>query len=281
MTLRGKVFVVTGAGRGIGRAEACCLAREGARVLVNDRGTTLEGEGHDPQIAETVADEIRRAGGEAVANSDDVSLASTADTLIALARDSFGRIDGVIANAGISRDRALLKTDDADIDAIVGTHLIASMRLTRAAARAIADQDEGGSILLTTSAAGFFGNIRQSSLAAASGAIAGFVRSVAVELKRHRIRVNAIAPTARTRQTENLPLFQGISADSMSPDYVARVAAFLLSDAAEEITGEVIGVAGARTYAFRTRETPGHFAEPGDLSINDVKSHWREVVRGS
>ncbi len=277
--LEDKAVVVTGAGGGIGRAEALFLAREGARIVACDLGCDKEGRGSDPAVAERVAEEIRAAGGEAVASHEDVAAGGAADRLVTLALDRFGRLDAVVAAAGIARDRTVVNLDDADLEAVLCVHVRASFALTRAAARAMMDRGEGGSIVLTTSTSAFFGTARQAATSAAAAAVVGLVRSAAVELRKHRIRVNAIAPTARTRTTEHLPMFQGIGAGSMSPEHVAPVAAFLVSDLSEDVSGEVLGVAGGRVHALRSRETTGAFVEGRPFSPEEIRANFHEITR--
>jgi NAD(P)-dependent dehydrogenase (short-subunit alcohol dehydrogenase family) len=279
VNLRGKVLVVTGAGRGIGRAHALYAASEGARVVVNDLGCDRDGNGSDPSIADGVVAEIRRAGGEAVASHHDVSDERTASALVALARERFGRIDAAIASAGISRERTVLNTELDDLDAVLGVHLRGSFALTRAVARALIDQGEGGSIVLTTGPAAFFGVAQKATGSAAGAAIAALVRAAAVELRKHDIRVNALAPTARTRATEHLPTFQGIREGSMSPEHVAPVAAFLISDLAADVSGEILGVAGGRVYALRSKETTGAFTESRPFTLEEIKAAFPEITR--
>jgi NAD(P)-dependent dehydrogenase (short-subunit alcohol dehydrogenase family) len=186
----------------------------------------------------------------------------------------------LIAAAGIVADRTVLKMDDALLDRIIDVHVKAAFTLTRAAARAmIAQEGQGGSIVLHTATGAFFGALRQSALAAVGGAIAGFTRAAAIELRKHRVRVNAIAPTARTRTTEGLPLFRGIASDSMGPEFVGPLGAFLASDLAQDVTGEIIGAAGTRLYAFRSRETPGWFGDGRPATPEAVASAWAEITR--
>jgi NAD(P)-dependent dehydrogenase (short-subunit alcohol dehydrogenase family) len=141
------------------------------------------------------------------------------------------------------------------------------------------DRKEGGSIVLCTGPSAFFGARGQAAIGAASAGIVALTRSAALELRKHRVRVNAIAPTARTRQTEDLPTFQGIQEGSMSPAHVAPIAVFLASPLAEDVHGEVLGIAGARAYAFRSRETTGAFSDGRPLSVREVRDVWRDITR--
>lgn len=269
--LDGRVVVVTGGGRGVGRAQALACARAGARIFVNDLGCDREGKGSDPRVAAAVAEEIRALGAEAA--SDDTDLGSDAgpQRIIRSAIDTFGRVDGVISAAGIAFSRTVLKMDDDALARMIDIQLRGSFGLIRASARAMIDGATGGSIVLHSAPVAFFGAMRQSGLAAVTAAIVGLARCSALELRKHGIRVNVIAPTARTRSTEDLPLFQSIGPGSMQPEQVAPTALFLLSDLAKDINGEVVGVAGARIYAVRSHETPGVFdPEPLDTAEPEV-----------
>lgn len=268
--LDGRVVVVVGGGRGVGRAEALACARAGAAVMVSDLGCDVHGVGEDPSVAAAVAREITEAGGHAVADHTDLGSAGGASRILAHALQALGRVDCVIGAAGLIVSRTVLKMDDAVLDRMIDVHVKGSFALVRAGARAMIDGGHGGSILLHTAPVGFFGAARQSALAATSAAVAGLVRSAAIEMRKHDVRVNALAPTARTRTTEDLPLFQGIAETSMSPAFVAPVAVHLASDAAVDVSGEVIGVAGTRIYALGGRETPGAFGGGEPLAAKDV-----------
>lgn len=248
-------------------------------MLINDLGADVHGRGHDPSVAQAVADTIREGGGEAIADSTDVDGPEGAERLIERAVATFGRVDGLLAAAGTVADRTVLKMDDALLARMIDVHIRGPFALTRVAARAMIDAGDGGSIVLHTAPVAFFGALRQSALGATGAAVTGLVRSAAIELRKHRVRVNAIAPTARTRTTEELPLFRGIAPESLGPEFVGPVGAFLVSDLAAEITGEVIGVAGTRLYAFRTRETPGHFGEGAPLSVSAIAEAWAQIIR--
>lgn len=277
--LEGRVVLVTGAGNGIGRAVARACAREGARVVANDLGCDREGVGSDPGVADAVAAELRALGADAVADAHDVSAPGAAAALVERATSSFGALDAVISCAGIVADRSVLKMDDALLSRVIDVHLKGSFALAREAARVMIDRKEGGAIVLCTGPAAFFGARGLAALGAASAAIVALTRSAAIELRKHRIRVNALAPTARTRTTEDLPTFQGIQPESMSAEHVAPIAVFLASALAEDVHGEVVGVAGARTYAFKSRETTGHFGDGRPLDARAVRAAWPEITR--
>lgn len=277
--LTGKVVIITGAGRGIGRAEALACAQAGAKVVVDDLGCAADGSGADASVARETVAEIERAGGMAVSASLDVRDPATPAALVELARTHFGRLDGLLCNAGIQREGSFLHGDPGDLVDTLEVQLLANIRLCRAAAQAMLPQG-GGSLVVTTSPSSFFGVRGQTSLGAAGAAVVGFVRAAAIELKRHGIRINALSPMARTRQTEALPMFKNIRASSMTPEQVAPAAVFLLSDRASEVTGEAIGAAGGRIYAYRVRETAGAFLEAEDLTAAAIANIWDQALRG-
>jgi NAD(P)-dependent dehydrogenase (short-subunit alcohol dehydrogenase family) len=250
----GKVAIVTGAGRGIGRAEALLLASEGARVVVNDLGGAAGGEGADAGPAQQVVDEIVAAGGEAVANTDSVSSWSGAERLVAQAVDTFGGLDVLVNNAGILRDAMSFSMTEADWDAVIDVHLKGHFCTThfagihwRAASKAAGGPVEGA-IVNTASESGLYGNAGQANYAAAKAGIASLTIVVARELERYGVRVNAIAPVARTRLTEAvagdyMKRTEG-EFDRFAPENVASVAAWLASPLAAGVSGQVVKVQG-------------------------------------
>lgn len=280
--LEGKTILVTGAAGGLGRAHARLFAELGARLYLNDAGCDVEGEGSSEESLVALVQEIQSTGGEAVADTSDLSEAGATRALVERAVEHFGQLGAAVGSAGIRRDRSLLKMRPEDLEMMWAVHVRSSFELVQAAAEHMSRPVEGrtgGAILLTTAPMAFFGSARQSNLAATSAAVVGLVRSAAVELRRYGVRVNAIAPTARTRQTEDLPLFRGIASDSMSPEHVAQLAAFLVSDGAAEVHGEILGVAGSRLYTFQSRETTGAFADAGIFLHDAVEAAWAEITR--
>jgi NAD(P)-dependent dehydrogenase (short-subunit alcohol dehydrogenase family) len=269
--LEGSVAVITGAGRGIGRGEALLFAREGARVVVNDLGGDWDGTGADDRPAAQVVEEIRGVGGEAVAHFEDVSEETGAESLIGLALHTWDRLDAVVNNAGILRDRMVFNMDVAEWDAVMKVHLRGHFLVTRAAARHWRDRSKAGeavrgSIVNTTSTSGILGMAGQSNYGAAKAGIAAFTYIVAMELSQYGVNVNAVAPGARTRMTEKT--FGDISAaegefDSLAPENVAPLVAYLASERAANITGQVFGATGGVVQLYRGW-TPVALIDKGD-----------------
>jgi NAD(P)-dependent dehydrogenase (short-subunit alcohol dehydrogenase family) len=276
-----KVAVITGAGRGIGRAEALAFAAEGALVVVNDLGAERDGTGSDPAVADVVVDEIRRAGGTAVASYESVATAEGARAIVDTALRELGGLDIFVNGAGLLRDRTLLKMDPETFEAVLAVHVRGTWSCMQAAARAMVDQGRGGRILNTTSLAGLIGNFGQANYSAANAAIYGLTRAGALELRKHAITVNAIAPVARTRMTADLPMFQGVGEGSLGPHHVAPLAVFLASDLSRDLTGEVLGVAGGRLSRFKMIETAGAFKADGAWTAEEIHERWSEITRGS
>jgi NAD(P)-dependent dehydrogenase (short-subunit alcohol dehydrogenase family) len=270
----GRVVIVTGAGGGIGRAEALFFAKEGARVVVNDVGGNRHGAGRDDGVAKKVVAEIKEAGGEASAAVASVGELDGAESIVWTALSRYGRVDVLVNNAGILRDRSLLNMSEAEYDAVLNVHLKGSWLLSRAFARALKHQraHEGDStrtqaaIVNTTSLAGLRGNFGQSNYSAAKAGIYGLTLTSAMELAKLDCRVNAIAPVALTRMTEDIPLLKQMGVDAMGPEHVAPVVAWLASDLAADLTGQIVGVHGKKVFFYKMEESAGLDAPPeGDL----------------
>jgi NAD(P)-dependent dehydrogenase (short-subunit alcohol dehydrogenase family) len=275
--LEGKVVIVTGAGGGIGRAEALAFAAEGASVLVNDVGGERDGAGASKSLADAVAAEIVAAGGKAVANYDSVSEKASAEAIVKAAVDSFGRVDVLVNNAGILRDKSFLKTDAEMWRTVLDVHLTGTFFVSQAAVTQMIAQREGGKIVNTTSVSGMLGNFGQANYSAAKAGIYGLSRTMGIELQKHRITVNAIAPIAKTRMTEDLSMFQGVS--TLTPEHVAPVAVFLGSSLSGDKTGFVLAVAGSRVYAFKVIETNGKFKEGGaPWTPAEIADNWDAIL---
>jgi NAD(P)-dependent dehydrogenase (short-subunit alcohol dehydrogenase family) len=247
----GRVAVITGAGRGIGREHALLLAHHGAKIVVNDLGGSMDGEGNDTGPAQEVVKEIEAMGGEAVANTDDISDWDGAQRLIQAAIDTFGGIDVLINNAGILRDRMLTNMTEAEWDAVIKVHLKGTFAPSRHAAahwreRAKAGETNDARIINTSSPSGIYGNAGQTNYGAAKAGIASFTIIAAKELGRYGVTVNAIAPAALTRMTEGLGMGQAPEEvkEQMSPAHIAPIVCWLASPQSAHVTGRVFDVSG-------------------------------------
>ena len=250
----GRVVLVTGAGRGIGRGEAIEFARQGAKVVVNDLGGGPDGSGSSTDPAHDVVREIQEMGGEAVANSDDVSDLEGAQRMIAAAEQNFGRLDVVVNNAGILRDRMLVNMTPEDWDSVIRVHLRGTYAIGQSAAAYWRAKNKAGEavdarLITTSSASGIFGNVGQTNYGAAKAAIAAFTVIAAKELARYGVTVNSIAPGALTRLTEHMGTPRPIAADgfdSSHPDNIAPLVVWLGSPESAGVTGRVFTVAGGQ-----------------------------------
>jgi len=247
----GRVAVVTGAGRGIGREYALLLAHHGAKVVVNDLGGARDGEGADVGPAQDVVDEIKAAGGEAIANGDDISDWDGAERLITSAIDTFGGLDILINNAGILRDRMLTNMTEAEWDAVIKVHLKGTFAPARHAAaywreRSKAGETNDARIINTSSPSGIYGNVGQTNYGAAKAGIASFTIIAAKELGRYGVTVNGIAPAALTRLTEDLGMGAADEAtkEVMSPAHIAPIVVWLSSPESAHVTGRMFDVSG-------------------------------------
>jgi NAD(P)-dependent dehydrogenase (short-subunit alcohol dehydrogenase family) len=249
----GRICVITGAGRGIGREYALMLAEHGAHVVVNDLGGDRTGTGPDPSEtgagpAQQVVDEITAAGGAAVANTDDISSWDGAQALIAQTVEVFGGLDVVVNNAGILRDRMLVNMSEEEWDSVIRVHLKGTFAVSRHAGAYWRDRSKAGEtndarIINTTSVSGIYGNVGQANYGAAKAGIAGFTIIAARELGRYGVTVNAIAPGALTRMTEDLPIAEDVKA-VLDPRWVAPVCVWLASKLSADVTEQVIEVSG-------------------------------------
>ena len=268
--LDGRVAVVTGAGRGLGRAHALLLGARGAQVIVNDRGGALDGADAGATPADQVVEEIRAAGGTAIADATDISTPDGAASVVERAVDAWGRVDVLVNNAGILRDRTFAKMTVDDIESVLRVHLGGTIWMTKAAWPVFVERGFGR-VVNTTSAAGVFGNFGQVNYAGAKAGIIGVTKTLALEGARHGIMVNAIEPAARTRMTEDL---LGDLADSLDPALVAPLALWL-SSAECETTGEVYNVGGGRVARVLVAETPGLFCR--DLTPEEIRARWEDI----
>jgi NAD(P)-dependent dehydrogenase (short-subunit alcohol dehydrogenase family) len=259
-SLEGKVAIVTGAGRGIGREHALALAEAGAKVVVNDLGGSLSGEGTDATPAQSVVNKIVAAGGDAVASYDDVSDFGAADHMINRAIERYGRLDILVNNAGILRDRMLVNMTEDEWDAVIAVHLKGHFGPTRHAAAYWREQSKAGEavrgrVINTSSPSGVFGNVGQANYGAAKAAIAGFTVIAAQELQRYGVTVNCLAPNARTRMTEetfgDLPAPEEGEFDPLDPANMSPLVVALAADDADDITGQCFFVWGGAINVLR------------------------------
>ncbi len=241
---QGRVAIVTGAGSGLGRSHALALAARGARVVVNDLGGAVDGTGGSAKAADQVVAEIKAAGGEAVANHDSVSDAAGAARIVQAAVDAWGRVDVLVNNAGILRDKSFAKMELGDFDTVVDVHLLGSAYVTKAAWPVMQAQNYGR-IVMTTSAAGLYGNFGQTNYAAAKLGLVGLMNALKQEGAKNGILVNTIAPVAATRMTE--ALFPPALLPHLKPEYITAAVVYLCSEACNA-TGDVVS-AGAGFYA--------------------------------
>ncbi len=255
MVLKDKVAVVTGAGRGIGREIALLMARLGGLVVVNDYGGSEVGQGASATPADEVVGEIKAAGGRAVANYDSVATMAGAQRIVKTAVDAFGRVDIVVNNAGILRDRMIFNMTEEEWDAVVDTHLKGTFAVTRAAAPYMKEQ-RWGRFINMTSTSGLVGNVGQANYAAAKMGIVGLTKVVALDMARYNVTANCISPFAWTRMIGTIPTETAAQQarvekiKKLAPAHIAPVAAFLASDLAKEITGQVFGVRGKELMLF-------------------------------
>ncbi len=254
--LDGKVVVITGSGRGIGREIALMSAAEGAKVVVNDPGVGAGGESdEDLKVADVVVEEIKSAGGEAVANHDAVGTWEAGEKIIGTAVEAFGRIDVVVNNAGILRDRIMFKMSEEEWDSVVKTHLYGAFYCSRAAAPLFREQ-KSGRLIHFTSTSGLIGNVGQANYASAKLGMVGLSRSCALDLARYNVTSNCIAPFAWTRLIATIPTDDPEQAakvekiKKMSPADVAPLAVYLAADDSQNVTSQVFGVRGKEIYLF-------------------------------
>ena len=253
--LQNKVAIVTGAGRGIGREIALLLAKEGAKVVVNDLGGGSDGQGNNSKVADEVVQEIKQLGGEAVASYDSVSHYECATKIIETALSSFGRLDIVVNNAGILRDRMLFKMSEEEWDAVIAVHLKGSFNMTRAAAPYFKEQ-QSGRFINFTSTSGLIGNVGQANYAAAKLGIVGLTKSTALDMARYNVTANTVAPFAWSRLIGSIPTetddqkARVEKLKQLSPAHIAPLVAFLSSDEATDVSGQIFGVRGKEIMVF-------------------------------
>jgi NAD(P)-dependent dehydrogenase (short-subunit alcohol dehydrogenase family) len=269
----GKVAIVTGAGGGLGKQHALELARRGAKVVINDLGGAVDGKGGSSQAAEAVVGEIKAAGGEAIANGSSVTDDAGVQHMIDQAMDAWGRIDIIIANAGILRDKSFSKMEIADFEAVMNVHVMGTVKPVKAAWEIMKSQNYGR-IVVTTSSTGLYGNFGQANYGAAKLGLVGFMNTMKLEGQKNNIHVNAISPVAATRMTEGL--MPQAALDRLKPEYVTPGVVYLVSE--EAPTGAIL-TAGAGVFALsRIYETEGVYLGEGGLSVEDVRDNWDKIA---
>ena len=267
----GRVAIVTGAGQGLGRSHALALAARGAKVVVNDLGGSTSGEGKSAETADLVVEEIKKAGGEAVANYDSVE---DGDSIVQTAMDSWGRVDIVVNNAGILRDKSFKNMTDADWDIIFRVHNFGAYKVTKAAWPIMTEQGYGR-VLFTTSSAGLYGNFGQTNYGSAKLSLVGFANTLSLEGQRKNVLVNTIAPFAASRLTEGL--LPPAVFDSLKPEYVTPIVAYLCSEA-NETTGGVFEVGGGFYSSLRWERTKGKLFRLGrEVLPEAIASNWNQI----
>ena len=268
----GKVAIVTGAGGGLGRQHALELARRGAKVVINDLGGSVDGSGGSSAAAEAVVAEIKALGGDAIANGASVTDDAGVAHLVQQTMDAWGRIDILVANAGILRDRSFSKMEIADFEAVLNVHVMGTVKPTKAVWEIMRAQNYGR-IVVTTSSTGLYGNFGQTNYGAAKLALVGFMGSLKLEGQKNNIHVNAISPVAATRMTESL--FPPEMLEKVKPEYVTPGVVYLCSD--EAPTGAIL-TAGAGVFALaRIYETEGVYLGEGGLLVEEVRDNWERI----
>lgn len=284
--MQDKVVVVTGAGGGIGRAMALALAAEGARVVVNDIGASLSGDGGSTGPAHDVVAEIKAAGGEATANTDSVADAQSASRLVTAAVDTYGRLDGVINNAGILRDRFFHKMSPDEWDAVLKVHLYGSFYVSRAAAPHFKEQGSGAFVHMT-STSGLIGNLGQANYSAAKLGIAALSKSIALDMQRFHVRSNCIAPFAWSRMISSIPTdtpeqqARVAKLKEMTPDKIAPLAVYLLSDAAQGVNGQIFSVRNNEIFLISQPRPVRSVQRSDGWTPQTVAEHAMPALRSS
>jgi NAD(P)-dependent dehydrogenase (short-subunit alcohol dehydrogenase family) len=267
----GKVAIITGAGGGLGRQHALLMAKRGALIVVNDLGGSVDGTGANASAAQKVVDEIKAAGGEAVADHNSVATPEGGEAIVQTAIDAFGRVDIVINNAGILRDKAFHNMEPDLLNPVIDVHLRGAFHVTQPAWVVMREQGYGR-IVSTSSAAGIFGNFGQTNYGAAKMGLVGFTRVLAVEGAKYNIKANAIAPLALTRMTENL---MGALGDKLDPGLVSPLVAYLAHEDCP-VSGQTFSVGGGRVAHVFIGETQGY--HKADLTMEDVRDNWDTVM---
>jgi len=269
--LDGKVIAITGSGRGIGRAVALAAAAEGAAVLVNDYGVSMDGNEPTSEVADAVVEEIEQAGGRAVANANSVTTMEGGASIVQSAVDTFGRIDGVVCVAGILRERMLFNMSEDEWDPVIETHLKGTFTVFRAAAPVFREQNSGTMIGFTSGA--FAASVAQANYSAAKGGIVSLVRSAAAGMYKYGVTANCIAPVARSRMSGQVPF----GLEMGEPEDIAPMVCFLLSESSREVTGQIYTVNGGRIAVWNQPAEVREMRKDGRWAVDEIAARFAEV----
>lgn len=271
--LDGKVILITGSGGGIGRCHALACAREGAKIVVNDLGGARDGTGAGAKMADQVVDEICALGGEALANYDSVTDYEGCERMVQDALERWGRLDVIVNNAGILRDKTFSKMTDDQWSLVLDVHLNGTRNVTKAALEAL--KVNGGAIINTSSYSGLIGNFGQSNYGAAKAGIYGFTRVLSMELRKYGITANCVSPVAKTRMTEDIAVVE----DDWGPEQISPIVVYLASELAKTVTGRVFGVQGQRIHLYEMQTNPG-VEKPGKAlwTAQEIHEKFNEIA---
>lgn len=278
--LDGKVVIVTGSGGGIGREHALAMAKEGAKLVINDLGGSRDGAGGSDAAASKVVAEIKGLGGQAVANFDNVATVKGGENIFKAGMDAFGKVDVLVNNAGILRDKSFANMDEGLWDSVIAVHLKGAYCCTLPVFKHLKDKGGPGSIINTTSIAGLLGNFGQANYGSAKAGIYGFTRVLSIEGKKYNIRANAIAPIAKTRLTEDLPMFKAPGIDqALDPKFISPIAVYLASDLSKDISGKVFDVQGKKLGQFFMKQTAGAMSKGEIWTAKEISERINEILK--
>jgi NAD(P)-dependent dehydrogenase (short-subunit alcohol dehydrogenase family) len=284
--LAGKVAIVTGAGRGIGRAIALGMAAEGAKVAVCDIGASLEGAGHSVDPAHDVVQEIKKAGGQAIPSTLSITEPEFADEIVRKTLEAFGRVDILVNNAGILRDRIFHKMTTADWNDVIAVHLNGSFNMCRAVAAHFREQNSG-SFIHMTSTSGLIGNFGQANYMAAKMGIVGLSRGIALDMQRFKVRSNCIAPFAWTRMIDSIPAETDEEKKrverfrEMTAEKVAPLVVYLASDQAKDVTGQIFAVRNNEIFLFSQPRPVASLHQPKGWTAQDIGAQFQDAFGAS
>ncbi|HEY6132306.1 MAG TPA: SDR family NAD(P)-dependent oxidoreductase [Halioglobus sp.] len=269
----GKVAIVTGSGQGLGRSHAIELAKRGAKVVINDLGSSVDGSGGSSEAARTVVAEIKALGGDAIANGANVAKYDEVEAMVRQAMDTWGRVDILVNNAGILRDKSFAKGTLEDFRLVLEVHLMGSVHCTKACWEIMREQAYGR-IVVTTSSSGLYGNFGQTNYGTAKMGVVGMMNTLSQEGAKYNIRINALAPTAGTRMTEGLIPAEAF--DLLTPETVTPAVLYLVS---EDAPSRTILCAGAGGYSVaKIVETDGVWLPPGEQTPENIAAHWDAIM---